>query len=289
MDTSSLGKQSRIVRFESSDKLGLTGVLSSNGKSQTCIIFIPGMGSGAFANVGLALSSKMRNASVFLANNRGMGLVSGFSKRKGQKRSRFLAGTQLERFEDSVFDIKGAVNAASRLGYKKIILCGHSTGCQKAAYYLYKTPDRRVKGMVLVAPTDDHNLFIKNLGRKASGIAKECSRMIKSGRGNAAAPGDTGLSAQRLDSVINPKRIEGRLFNYEGNLKEFGKIKVPVLAIFGSDEENSTKDVAKCLDLLEKSSASRSFSKKIIPGADHSFHGKEKALSSAISAWISRL
>ena len=289
MDTSILGKRSSVVRFESSDKLGLIGVLSQNGSGSTCIIFIPGMGSGVFANVGLALSGRMSNTAVFLANNRGMGLVSSFSQRKGHRRSKFLAGTHLERFEDSIFDIKGAVNAVSRLGYKKIILCGHSTGCQKATYYLYKTGDRRVKGLILVAPTDDHNLFIKSLGRKVSRIAKECLRLVKSGHGDAAAPGDTGFSAQRLDSIINPKRIEGRLFNYEGSLKEFGRIKAPILAIFGSKEENSTKDVAACLDLLEKSSTSRSFSKKLIVGADHAFHGKEKALSSAIAAWISRL
>ncbi len=288
MDTSYLGKRSMVVRFEASDGLGLTGVLSSNERSKTCIIFIPGMGSGAFANVGLALATAKPNAAVFLANNRGMGLVSGFPKRTGRTRRRFLAGTQLERFDDSIFDIKGAVNAASRLGYRKIILCGHSTGCQKAAYYLYKRADSRVKGVVLVAPTDDHNLFIKNLGGKASSIAKECLRMVRSGRGNAPAPGGSGLSAQRLDSILNPKRIEGRLFNYEGSLEEFGQIRIPILAIFGSEEENSTRNVAKCLDLLEKSSTSRNFSKKLIRGADHSFHGKEKALSSAINAWISR-
>ena len=289
MDTSDLGKRSKVVRFESSDGLGLTGILSSDARSKTCIIFIPGMGSGAFANVGLALAAATPKAAVFLANNRGMGLVSGFPKRAGRSRRRFLAGTQLERFEDSIFDIKGAANAVSRLGYRKIILCGHSTGCQKVAYYLYKCTDRRVKGVVLVAPTDDHNLFIKNLGRKASSIAKECSRMVKSGRGDETAPGGSGLSAQRLDSILNPKRIEGRLFNYEGGLKEFGRIRTPILAIFGSKEENSTINVAKCLDLLEKSSTSRSFSKKLIRGADHSFHGKEKELSSAINAWISRL
>ena len=289
MDTSSLGKRSMVLRFESQDGLSLTGILSSNASGSTCIIFIPGMGSGVFANVGLALSSATSNASVFLANNRGMGIVSSFSKRKGRMRSKFIAGTQLERFEDSIFDIKGAVNTVSRLGYKKIILCGHSTGCQKAAYYLYKTHDRRVKGVVLAAPTDDHNLFIKSLGKNAPRIAKECLRLVKSGRGDSIAPGGTGFSAQRLDSIINPKRIEGRLFNYEGSLKEFGKIKTPILAIFGSNEENSVKDVAECLDLLEKKSTSRSFSKKLIPAADHSFHGKEKALSSAIAAWISRL
>ena len=97
MDTSYLGKRSMVVRFEASDGLGLTGVLSSNERSKTCIIFIPGMGSGAFANVGLALATAKPNAAVFLANNRGMGLVSGFPKRTGRTRRRFLAGTQLER------------------------------------------------------------------------------------------------------------------------------------------------------------------------------------------------
>ena len=40
-------------------------------------------------------------------------------------------GTRYEIFEESIYDIDGAVDKAINLGYKRIVLLGHSYGCNK--------------------------------------------------------------------------------------------------------------------------------------------------------------
>lgn len=289
MDDVRLKNASRIVPFQASDGVMLNGILSSTSRSKRCIIFVHGMGGSAFSHTGLSLINYLpRDFSVFSINTRAQGGQIFLSRYKRRKRTRVLGGTNFERFEDSKYDIKGAINAMSRHGFREIILCGQSTGCQKVTYYQYKMHDRRVKALVLVAPTDDHNLFLKALGRNAAKTIKECIKLVSSGKGNHMAPGKTGFSAQRLDSIINPKRVEGRLFDYEGDLKEFASIRIPILAIFGDEEENAVKDVSQCLDLLGDKTSSSSFSSILITGGNHSFYGKEKQLVKSISNWIEK-
>lgn len=291
MDEIKLGNNSYIVPFIATDGVRLNGLLiSSSRKPKRCMIFIHGMNGSAFSHTAMSFAMSLpKDLALFSINNRGHGVVSGFSRHVRGGWKRMMAGTSLERFEDSVFDIRGAINALSRMGYKNFVLCGHSTGCQKAAYYQYKMHDPRVKGIVLVAPCDDHNLSRRSFGRRYARMRSACARMIRSGKGNASVPGGSGLSAQRLDSIINPKRIEARLFNYDGELKEFGSIKTPTLAIFGDEEENTIKRVGKCLELLESRSGSRRFASLLIANANHAFDGKEKELVKNVEGWIREL
>ncbi len=291
MDEIKLGRNSCIIPFIASDGIRLIGFLSSvSRRPRRCIVFIHGLNGSAFSHMALSFADSLpKSLALFSINTRGHDIVSGLSKYTDGKRRRIMGGTSLERFEESVFDIKGAIDALSKIGYRDFVLCGHSTGCQKATYYQYKVRDRRVKGIVLVAPADDYNLNRINLGGNYRKIRDTCARMVKSGNGNLPAPGGSGFSAQRLDSVLNLKRVEARLFNYDGNLKEFGSIRTPVLAVFGDREEYSLKKVDEYLALLEKSTSSRRFSSLLISGANHSFDGKEKTLVKKVVKWIEEL
>ena len=286
-----LGRNSRIIPFTAADGIRLIGFLSSGSRRPIrCMIFIHGLNGNAFSHIALSFADSLpKNLALFSINTRGHDIVCGLSKYVRGKRKRMMGGTSIEHFEESAFDIKGAIDALSRLGYRNFVLCGHSTGCQKAAYYQYKTRDRRVKGIVLVAPADDYNLNRINLGGNYRKIRDACARMVKSGKGNLPAPGGSGFSAQRLDSVLNLKRVEARLFNYDGSLKEFGSIRTPVIAVFGDQEEYSLNKVDEYLALLEKSTSSRRFSSLLVSGANHSFDGKEKTLVKNVEKWIEGL
>lgn len=65
-----------------------------------------------------------------------------------------LIGGSLERFQDSLFDIQGTIDYVKKLGYKNIILEGHSYGCNKVLYYYNKIEDNSIKKIVLLAPCD---------------------------------------------------------------------------------------------------------------------------------------
>lgn len=225
---------------------------------------------------------------IFLANNRGMGVITRFTSTK--KRSRYI-GTAMEKFEDCIYDIDAAVKLLAKLGYKNIVLQGQSTGCQKIAYYCAKKQNRFIKGLVLLAPDDDHNLtkYLELKGKFPAAV-RFAKGMVRRGQGNQLTPKWVSFySAKRFLSYADPKNAEARIFNYDSNMREFGKITKPILVIFGSKEEFAVKPVREYMRILQSRTNSRAFSWRIINGAVHTFQGDEDMLAKTVLDWVRQL
>ena len=63
-------------------------------------------------------------------------------------------GEMYERFNESIFDIKLWINEAKKFGYEKIILMGHSLGCNKVINYYSKEKSSVVNAIILASPPD---------------------------------------------------------------------------------------------------------------------------------------
>ena len=62
-------------------------------------------------------------------------------------------GTAYEKIEDCVIDFACGIEKARELGYKRIILSGHSLGCNKSIYYYsQKKPD--IEGIIMASMPD---------------------------------------------------------------------------------------------------------------------------------------
>ena len=72
-------------------------------------------------------------------------------------------------------------------------------------------------------------------------------------------------------------------------MKEFSRIKIPTLAVFGSCDDGITKTAEDHLNYLEKRTSSEKFGQIIIKDADHGFTGYEKQLANKIVSWLKRL
>lgn len=278
----------RMVSVVTRDGFRIAGFLTGSRKDRYCIVYIHGMGSNFYRKRVLLLADYLskRGISFLSLDTRGHDSAATVQKENGDSR---LIGTNFERFEESEFDIAAAIDALEGIGYDKVLLCGSSTGCQKSVYYQYRHKDRRVRGLILIGAGDDHNINRKELGKRFSGVAALCRKMLRERKGemtNAMIP--SGFSAQRFDSVANLKRVEARIFNYDGPMKEFGSLKVPVYAIFGSEEEYALKGVKEYLRILGERCSAR-FDSLIVKGGDHVLSGKEKELGAAIAKWTSSL
>jgi len=60
-----------------------------------------------------------------------------------------------------VDDISGIINYVKEKGIGEIYLVGHSTGCQKIAYYLSRKNHSQISGAVLIAPMSDYAASLK--------------------------------------------------------------------------------------------------------------------------------
>ncbi|OGV45915.1 MAG: hypothetical protein A2X46_06995 [Lentisphaerae bacterium GWF2_57_35] len=196
-------------------------------------------------------------------------------------------GTVDERFVDALEDIDAALQFGRAQGYRRFVLIGHSTGCQKIAYYQAVRRRKEVEALVLLAPADDHALCRRDLGRAFNQRVRQAKRLVAQNRGHELISGlYEPFSARRFLSVADPKQLEARIFDYEGDLSHFRRLRCPVLAVFGAQEEFAVLPVPQMLDRLRAKTRSRLFAALEIKGADHGFHGCEKAAARAVCRWI---
>jgi len=223
-------------------------------------------------------------------NNRGAGIINDFIKRKGSRVDYLRIGGSLEEFKDCIFDIKAVVDFLSKKGYKKIALQGHSLGCQKAAFYEYKTKDKRIQSLVLLAPVDDVAFTKKTLKTKYKKGMKIAKEMVKNGKGDNPVPKwmafYPSLNAKMFLSVADPRSDSGRLFDYSGKLKEIKNINCSTLAVFGSKDDYQSNPEDKLKILKENI---KNCDIKLVQNAGHGFVGFEEELAKAVGNWFKKL
>lgn len=246
-------------------------------RSRTLLLFVHGMGGNFYRSV--SKKEMLRQAPP-----RGIDVLS-FNNRGCEK------DVAWERFPDCLHDLDAAVAFGRARGYRRFILLGHSTGCQKVTYYQYRRRHPQVAALVLAAIGDDYAIARRDLGRRYARVVARARRLVKAGRGDTVLPdrGCLGFSARRLLSVADPKQVEARLFDFEGPMREFRAITTPVLAVLPQREEYACVPVPVMAKRLLERTRANPFKAVIVPRADHSFHGVERETTRIILDWIAAL
>lgn len=209
-------------------------------------------------------------AGVLIFNNRGSG-----------------SGVETERFADARADLDAAIEFGRRRGYRRFFLAGHSTGCQKGLYHLDRTRRRDVRGLILLAPCDDYAISRRMLGRRHAARLRAALALEAGGRGGERMPPDCQrFTAQRFLSVADRARTEAALFDYDGPMRAWRRLRVPVLVLFGTREEYACLPPREMIRRLAERTASPDFESVLIRGADHGFHGREREVCGEIARWI---
>jgi acetyl esterase/lipase len=186
-----------------------------------------------------------------------------------------------EVFTECVDDIQGAVNLLVDRGAKHIHLVGHSTGCQKIVFYLSRSRrQKRIAGAVLLCPISDYASARhqnEQQRKKAEIIAR---KFIGRKKPHALLPENAWpapIDAQRFLSLYTPGSKE-ELFPYAQPRKiprTLQKVKIPLLVVFAGDDEYRDRPSEAIAEWFRCSLRSRVSEIEIIPGAVHSFRGKE--------------
>jgi pimeloyl-ACP methyl ester carboxylesterase len=195
-----------------------------------------------------------------------------------------------ERFRDCLADLDAALRWARGQGYRQFVLMGHSTGCQKVTYYQALRNRRDVEAVVLGAIGDDMAISKRTLKRKYKGWIHHARRLVARGKGHHILPPEClSFSAARFLSCADPRQREAQLFNFEGRLAHFRRLRCPTLVVMGSDEEHACMPVPEMIRRLERATKSIAFDSLVIPGGDHGFHGKEHVTAKAVMNWLGTL
>ena len=244
----------------------------ASARNAPLVLFVHGMGSNFYR-------SGLKKAFLEAAPALRLAILS-FNNRGAER------GTEDEKFRACLADLDAAEAYARRRGHRKLVLVGHSTGCQKIAYWQARRQRSAVAGLVLLAPADDYAVNRRDLGRRFESKVAWARKMVAAGRGDATIAGlYERFAAERFLSLADARAVEANVFRYAGALTQFRRVKCPVLAVFGEREEFAVLPPAEMLAILRRRTKSRDFDDWLIPGADHGFHGCEAELALAVCQW----
>lgn len=289
----------KLISFTTKDGLELFGGLVdarndelSNksrlaGRGAVAIIHVHGMTDHFFEGNTMSVVKKVAEelGYGFLSfNNRGAELITLINGS--------FYGTCMEKFEESTYDIEAAITFMKKQGYGKIILSGHSTGCQKTAYYQYKKKNKNVKAIVFLSPADDIGFQKKILGKKFTDSIQHAHKMIEEGLADYPVPESfmtPYFSARRYYNLYSGKTMEAHIFNYAEPLKVIKNLKNPFLAVFAEGEQYAAIPPKEMLKKIAKYAQNRKSKTALIPDGDHSFHGQGKRLAQELRKFLTSL
>ncbi len=269
-----------LARVKTKDGIHLDGIYrEGKGKKSTALIWIHGLGSyfysGQTRTKEIASACTQAGIGYFNFNTRGNNVVSRSSKK--------YLGAAFERFEDCIWDIKTIIKFAKTRGYKKFILAGHSTGANKAVYYLHKTQDASVEKVILLGPISDISAQTLQLGNKRLAKSITAARKILKKDPQALMPREFGFySAKRYLSLFEAGHAEDT-FPYRhptAQWRAVSSIRQPLAVIIGSKDKHLDRRATDLIEIFrQKASSARSFSGVIIKSGNHGFFNREKELA----------
>ena len=148
-----------IVEFKAEDGIKLDGVLNKcDNNTSNILIQIHGMTSNCFKSRDKIIAKKAKEIGIdtLCFNNRGSEVVRYIKN----ETTTLLAGMAYEKVEDSYYDIVGAIEFATDMGYENIFLQGHSLGSTKVVYTYNRLKDENnpilnnIKGVILLSLVD---------------------------------------------------------------------------------------------------------------------------------------
>lgn len=278
-----------FIRDYTEDGLRLQGTYFEAKEKDICIVMVHGMCGTIIDNYfayvwGNELSRN--NIGLIYGHNRGHSIENDIVMKDGSFKR---YGTMYEIFEDSIYDIDLWIKKAYELGYKRIILLGHSFGCNKVVYYYYKKRPG-ILGIILASAPDMQGSSIQN--------EKDYYKLLEEAKKNIDNNEPRKLLSKMVeDYMYMSSQTYYNWFKEGSNVdifpilrnpakwEQFSYIDVPILTFSGSCEEPLYLN----LEILkEKAINCPSFDFKIIKGAQHTYEGYELETIDCIIKWINK-
>ena len=241
--------------------------------------------SPTYTNIGRALAA--RGYTTITANTRMHDLANVEGERMGK---RIRGGGYWGVGSDQTRDIAAWIDFAESLGFKNVILVGHSAGWYAVRAYEAQTADPRVIGLIAasgqVYPNDPPD----------PKILTQSEQLVAAKRGDELLqlPRRSYPSYVSADTFLDIARSPTDLQDFYGirtSTPGIGRVHCPILAWFGTgDDVGSAKDLEKV-----KTSVARLGSRHtrvdtvLIANADHMYTGKEQQIAETIAKWAATL
>lgn len=267
-----------IIKVKTPRGLELKGAMFGDTSSDTVLVMITGICSNVFQNELLystgKLLSKSGIACIIAHAHDSFSCFAYTDFSIGKQRH---AGVFNDDFSKVYEDVESYVKYAKELGFKKIILGGHSLGSNKIIHYLGNTPDDFVDYFIISCPVD-----IMHWWRVMPNIDK-CFDMAKSwveeGRGDDILPflfgGFSPMTANTVLGFYNADNLKNcPVLSGEGETQSLYNIKPNGSFIIGSRDSVTGESPKRFMETLNSRTRNPEGNRVIeVQGASHIFYG----------------
>lgn len=276
------------IEIETPKGVRLQGLWLGPRRAKQVIVWVHGLGSSMYSKLYIADELVGSTTAVLVFNNRGHDKVASGSTGRNK---RVRHGAAHEVFTECVDDIQGAINYARKAGARSVFLAGHSTGCQKAAYWASRK-GRGVSGVILLAPMSDYASELSVQGekilRRAEAVAR---RLVKSGKSHELLPEKVWswswlADAQRYLSLYTGRSAE-EIFTYWDPARKprtLASIHKPLLILLAEEDEYADRPAAEIARWFEQHVKKGKVA--IIPRVPHSFQTGQKSVARRIREFM---
>ena len=283
----------QLVHVRSEDGIINGGAIFAPPKESAkpiAIIWIHGWGvnfySPTYVNIGRALAE--RGYTCITANTR-MHDLGNVAAWRGNKRIR--AGGYWGVASEEVRDLAAWIDLAANLGFKRVVLVGHSAGWAAVRGYQAQKQDSRVVGLVLASgavraetrPADPDQLA-------------QATRLMAEGQGDALIRDPkrsfpSYISAATFLDIANCPPEYKDFFGVQTPNPGVTRIRCPILAFFGTHGDVGTaEDLERLKSCISRQSIGPSrVDTAMINHADHMYGGEEPQVAETIARWADTL
>lgn len=284
-----------FIRFKADDSVELRGWLS-NTDSEIAVIHIHGMSGNGYENYFLdnlrGMFSKNK-ITLFTIDTRGSGIINSFWKDGDENKwgeGTKLGGSCFEIFQESEFDIQGAISYLRTLGKTKFILIGHSLGASKVVNFLVSKNNSEIIAAVLLAPTD--MVSWANTDPKNNEYLNKAKELLSEGKNEELVGAQcwldkTPLSAQTYPSICEAGSVVD-IYGVKDGDAALGKVSMPTLIVYGYEDIGITLVDGTIEKYLERVNRIKNENTQIsiIKNASHSFKTHEEELAILVEKFL---
>ncbi len=263
------------VEVITKERIILHGFYSGKNNNE-CIIYIHGLGADFESSViPKSIFKKCTDNSIdFLyANTQGSSLIREIASTDGKI---INGGAAYENYNNWYVDLDAWFKFLKK--YKRIIVIGHSLGCNKIIDYMNKTKNKKISKIFLLAPQDTN--YLVNI-KKHEGMLEEALENKKNDNNNLISKiflGFCYLSTNTFLDFYENKKINNIPYLSTKDYSIIKSIKTPIKIYIGSNDKNIELD-GYFKNLTKEC---KNIKYKIIKDANHNFKSKENALANLI-------
>lgn len=276
-----------IIRVKTKRGLELKGAMWGNSSMDSVVIIMSGICSNVFQNDLLTATGGLLCANnIACIAGHAMDAFSCFAYSDFSTGKQKYTGVVYDDFSLVYEDVESYVKYAKELGFKNIILAGHSLGSNKIIHYLGNTDDNNVDYFIVSAPVDLAHWF--DVMPNVSECIEKAKEFVKDGRGKEILPylfgGFSPMCAETVLSFYNAHNLKNcPVISNDGETDSLFNIKIQGSFVIGAKDSLTDGDPKGFMDKINSHCKNSEKNQVIVlPDSSHIFYGKHEEYAKVI-------